>query len=156
MRNQGSGDKWVVLIGAVKLFKGIVLIAFAIGVFKLLHQDLADLLTRWADLLNLDPRNQALQKALEKIAGLDLRKLSLIGVATFAYAGVFVTEGIGLILKQRWAEYLTVIVTASFLPLEIYELSKEFHVTRLIILLLNAAIVVYLIWRLRCKKRKRT
>lgn len=150
----GRSDKWITVIGVVKLFKGLILLAIAVGALKLLHKDLADELNRWAQLFNVDPNSRLFQKVFSKIGGFDAHKLALLGVGTFFYSGLFLTEGVGLLLKKRWGEYLTVIVTASFLPLEIYELCKEFHAVRLILLIANAAIVVYLIWRLKTGQRK--
>ena len=63
------------------------------------------------------------------------------------------TEGVGLILAKPWAEWLTVIVTGSFIPIEIYELGKHFTVTKIIVLVLNIAIFIYLIMRLRRERR---
>jgi uncharacterized membrane protein (DUF2068 family) len=70
-------------------------------------------------------------------------------VGTFFYAGLFLVEGIGLLLLKRWAEIFTVIVTASFIPLEIYHLTRQFSVMKIMVILVNTAIVVYLLWRLR-------
>jgi uncharacterized membrane protein (DUF2068 family) len=65
------------------------------------------------------------------------------------FAAIFLTEGIGLLLRRHWAEYLAVIATASFLPLELYELIHRVRATRVVIVAANLAIVVYLIVRLR-------
>ena len=58
-------------------------------------------------------------------------------------------EGVGLVLRKRWAEYFVIIVTAIFIPLEIYELVQRFTLIRCGLLLANAAIVWYLIRNLR-------
>jgi len=59
------------------------------------------------------------------------------------------TEGIGLLLRRRWAEYFTIIMTALFLPLEIYEIVEKVTLTRVVVLIINAAIVWYLVQRVR-------
>ena len=74
-------------------------------------------------------------------------------LGTLVYAALFLTEGIGLLLEKVWAEYFTVIVTSSFLPLEIYELIKKFNGFKVAVTIANAAIVAYLIWRLKHKKK---
>jgi uncharacterized membrane protein (DUF2068 family) len=51
------------------------------------------------------------------------------------------------LLRRRWAEWLTVFVTASFIPLELYELSRRFGPGKLVALVLNVAIALYLVWR---------
>lgn len=81
--------------------------------------------------------------------------LRAIEVGTFVYAGVFLVEGVGLLLRRRWAEYLTVIATASLLPLEIYELVERVRTTRALIVAVNLAIVLYLMARLRGERRER-
>jgi uncharacterized membrane protein (DUF2068 family) len=59
------------------------------------------------------------------------------------------TEGVGLWLLKRWAEWFTVILTASLLPLEAYELHQHPTIAKILILMLNLAIVAYLAWRIR-------
>ena len=69
------------------------------------------------------------------------------------YAALFLTEGTGLLFRQRWAEWLTIIATSSLMPIEVYELAKEFTAVRLLTLLVNAAVVVYLIYLVRQKEQ---
>jgi len=69
--------------------------------------------------------------------------------ARFAYAALFLTEGTGLLLRKRWAQYFTIIVTGSFLPLEVYEFARHASVAKLLVILLNVAIIGYLVVRLR-------
>ena len=70
-------------------------------------------------------------------------------------AAVFIVEGVGLLLRRHWAEYLAVIATASFLPLEIYELVERVEASRALVVLVNLAIVVYLAARLAAERRHR-
>lgn len=153
-KGSGKSDKWVVVIGILKLFKGLALVALGVGLLKLLHKDVAAVLTHWIERLNVDPQNHYLGKILEHLDGLDSHKLALACIGTLFYASLFLAEGIGLLLRRRWAEYFTVIVTGSFLPLEVYELTKKFNVPKLIVTIINLAIVCYLIWRLRSGQRQ--
>jgi uncharacterized membrane protein (DUF2068 family) len=77
------------------------------------------------------------------------RKLEEISVGTFFYASLFLTDGTGLVLGKRWAEYFTSIVTGSFIPLEIYELIHHFSVAKLTVAVINGAVVLYLVGRLK-------
>ena len=63
-------------------------------------------------------------------------------------------EGVGLWLGRRWAEYLTVIATGSLIPFEIYEMVRKLSPPRLIALILNVAVVIYLIYRIWAKNGK--
>ncbi len=78
----------------------------------------------------------------------------MLSVGAFVYAGLFLTEGVGLLMRKRWGEIVTIVITGSFLPFEIYELIvKEFSVVKLLLLIANAAVLVYLIWHLRHEKK---
>ncbi len=52
-------------------------------------------------------------------------------MGTFLYAGLFLIEGTGLLLRKHWAEYFTIITTGLFIPLEVYELARHFTVVKL-------------------------
>ena len=99
----------------------------------------------------LDPGGRYAGAALQKAANLTPDKITSIGIGSFIYAALFLTEGIGLWLKKRWAEYFTVILTATLLPVEIYELIRHPSVARVFILLLNVPIVAFLIHLIRQK-----
>jgi uncharacterized membrane protein (DUF2068 family) len=141
-------------IAGFKLFKGVLLLAFGIGALRLLHRDVAEIVGRWVAELRMDPQNRFIHALLLRAGAVDDRMLREIGAGTFFYAALLLTEGIGLWLEKRWAEYLTVIVTGSFLPLEIYELTRRINVTRVTILVINVLIVVYLIGFLRATQDK--
>jgi uncharacterized membrane protein (DUF2068 family) len=154
MRHAGGRDKWLKVIGSVKLLKGLLLLALAAGALNLLRPNVAAQLTEWIERLSVDPRSHYFRAIAGKLAGLDSRKVLLWTVGTFCYGALFVTEGIGLLLARRWAEYFSAIITGSFLPLEIYELARKFSVLKLIVIIVNTAIFVYLVWRLKTEKPK--
>jgi uncharacterized membrane protein (DUF2068 family) len=142
-------DATLAIIGGFKLFKGLALLAVGIGALGLLHRDIAETLAPLVEHLHIDPENRYLGRALRAIWGLDDRALKRIGAGTFFYATLLLIEGIGLLLRRRWAEYFTVVVTTSFIPLELYELARRFTATRVAIIGINLAVVGYLVYHLR-------
>lgn len=149
MTPKPKGSRGLLLIAAFKIIKGLALLALGVGALKLLHKDVAAEAEQWIDLLRIDPQNPHIQKFLAKLFEIDDKQLKILSLGTFAYAGLFLTEGIGLAFRKRWAEYITIISTASFLPFEIYELVKRVSVPGIVILLANIAIVVYLVLEVR-------
>ena len=125
------------------------MVAAGIGALRLLHRDVADVVERWIDVLRVDPDNRFIHSVLVKVLTVNDRSLKEISAGTFAYAALFLTEGTGLLLRKRWAQYFTIIVTGSFLPLEVYELMLHASVAKLLVILLNVAIIGYLVVRLR-------
>ncbi len=72
-----------------------------------------------------------------------------IAIAAFAYGALEALEGVGLLLRRRWAEYLVLVATLAFVPLEVAELASRFTVLKLLTFAVNVAIVVYLVVRKR-------
>src|SRR5467141_3327182 len=146
-KTKGSRGLW--LIAAFKLVKGLGLLVLGIGALKLLHKDVAAEVAKWIDILRVDPNNHYIQEALARLGMVDDRKLKALSIGTFFYSALFLTEGVGLALRKTWAEYLTIISTGSLLPLEVYEIAKRPDAARIVVLLANIAIVVYLVIEVR-------
>ena len=154
-RRHTAEDRTLWLIGGFKLIKGLLLLVVALGALHLVHKDIDDVTATWAARLHLDVGNRYVDGALGKLLSLDDRKLKAISAGTFFYAALLLTEGVGLLLRKRWAEYFTVIVTGSFIPLELYELARHVTVTRVVVLGINVAVVWYLVVVLRRHKPDR-
>jgi uncharacterized membrane protein (DUF2068 family) len=137
------------LIAAFKLLKGLALLALGIGALHLLHKDVEAIVLHWINIFQVDPHSHYMHLLLTKLSLVDDRRLKELSLGTFIYSAIFLTEGVGLALGKRWAEYLTIISTASLLPLEIYELAKHAGIGKVVALVINLAVVVYLIWELR-------
>jgi len=153
MRTGESHPRGLWLIAAFKFFKGLALLAVGIGTLNLIHKNVAAQIEEWIELLQVDPQNHYIHRILEKLSKLDARRLKELSVGTFFYSALFLTEGIGLGLRKRWAEYLTIVSTSLFIPLEVYELAKRGTPLKGILLLVNAAIVAYLVKELRRNTR---
>lgn len=94
----------------------------------------------------------ALEHLVASFTHLPSHRIHELAWGAFAYAALFTTEGVGLLLRKRWAEWLTIIATTSFIPFEIIEVVRKPTALRIAIVIANAAIVVYLIWRRRSAK----
>jgi uncharacterized membrane protein (DUF2068 family) len=143
---QSSVGLWV--IASFKLVEGLLLLAVAIGALILLKKEVAERVAYWVTVLRVDPDNHLIHSLLGKLSLLGNQKLEVIGAGTFFYAALLLTEGLGLLLRKRWAAYFTVIATGSLIPLEIYELVQYFSVVKIAVLGVNVMIVWSLIVRL--------
>jgi uncharacterized membrane protein (DUF2068 family) len=138
------GDRLVVAIGAFKLVKCALLLALGLGwLFEVERGGTWISTAKWTGAL---AGHRAVQAVVARVAALDNQEARELALAALLYAAVFAVEGIGLILRKRWAEWLTVIVTGSFIPFEIYELVRHGGVGKVVALALNVAIVAYLAW----------
>lgn len=140
-------------IAALKFVNGIGLLAIALGALHYLHGDIEKDFAHWMELLRADPHNKYLIWLLEKLSSVDERRLRQLSVGTFFYSALFLLEGTGLALAKRWAEYLTIITTASLMPLELYELYVRLTWPRGLVLVVNIVVVGYLVRELRQTKR---
>jgi uncharacterized membrane protein (DUF2068 family) len=144
-----SQTRVVRLIALFKLLKGVLLIAMGVAALKLLHTDVASLVDGWAKVVGFDQNSRFVGRALSAAAALTPNRVRDLIVGSFLYAGLFLTEGIGLWLLKRWAMWITVVITGSFLPVEIYELARHPSAGKVVLLAMNLALVGYLIRRIR-------
>src|SRR5437016_10475403 len=98
MKKQSS-DVWILLIGLFKLVKGLALVIAGIGLLRLLHRDIAEVANHWIEVLRLDPDNRYIHSALLRIFRVTPKQLRELSVGTFIYASVFLTEGVGLLMR---------------------------------------------------------
>jgi len=146
-----KSDKVLALIAIFKLLKSILLLGAGVAALQILRPTVSAAIQNWADTIAFRIENDAAQRFLASIAQLTPRRAAALGLAAFAYGALFAVEGIGLWLGKRWAEYLTVIATGSLIPFEIYEMIRKLSPSRLLALILNVAVVIYLIYRIRVK-----
>jgi uncharacterized membrane protein (DUF2068 family) len=150
---KSSDDRLLRLIAVFKFLKAGLLIALGIGAFKLLHKDLGSILEHWIEAMRLDPGERFLDAALAKASRVSPAQIKKVGVGSFIYAGLFLTEGTGLWLRKRWGEWFTIILTSSAVPIEIYEIHRHPSAVKVVVLALNVAVVAYLIYHLRSRDR---
>lgn len=144
-----AADRGLRLIGIFKLAKATVLVALGLGLLRFLHRDTTSMAVAAIEHLRLNPHNRVVHWLLERVLGISRRQLAAIDAGAFLYAAVFATEGVGLLRAKRWAEYFTLAVTASFVPIEMYEVYKHASVLKGALTLMNVLIALYLARTLR-------
>jgi uncharacterized membrane protein (DUF2068 family) len=152
---KSSQDRLIRLVAAFKLLKAALLIIGGIGLLKLIHMDVSTELDHWIARLGFDPGSHYVDLAIQKATNLSPHKIRDLGLVSFVYAALFLTEGIGLWLLKRWAEWFTVIITSSLVPFEIYEIHRHPTAIKIIVLAINIAIVAYLLYRIAKEPRHR-
>lgn len=133
--------------------KGVGLLAVA-GYFAThLGSGLDGLANRVIEQFDLDSGSNFLQHAaydlVLRFIGISHTSLLALAAGSFLYGVIEAAESVGLLLKRRWAEYLVVLATAFFIPLEIYEVAHRLTPVRSATLLINIAVVIYLVRRKR-------
>ena len=151
-RAGGEHDAFIKVIIVERIVKAIVLIALAIG---LLDAGEDGSLAAWAAYaqaqLNLNVGHSLIVQLLLKLLFLvgNLSHVTVLAIGAIAYAFLEGTEGVGLAMRRRWAEYLTVIATGILIPYEAYEVVYRPTLFKVGALLLNVAVVGYLTYRKR-------
>ena len=154
IKRHGAGrhrahSRVVRIIAVFKLAKTLLLIGVGLGSLDLLNPATADTVYRWASAWawRLGPR--AASTVENRHSNLQDSQLVVVGIVAFLYAALFAVEGIGLWMSKRWAAYLTIISTLSFVPFEVYELIRHANWQRGATLGINLLVVGYLVWRVR-------
>jgi uncharacterized membrane protein (DUF2068 family) len=146
-------NTWLILIAAFKLAQAVIFFAIGVGAMRLVGKDVGDLVQQLADNLHFNPETHIVRFLLERADLIDDHLLRRIGAAVFIYAGLDTLEGIGLYLEKTWAEYLTLFITGSFLPLEIREVIIRVTWVRMGLLAVNFLVFLYL-FKLVLERRK--
>jgi phosphoribosylanthranilate isomerase len=150
-RNQTPRERtWTIhLISLEKVLKAAVLIVVGFKLLSFLGKDVHEWAVDFVAHHRFAVLDRYIQPALERLVGVGDRQLKQFSVAAFGYAGMLLIEGIGLWLQKRWAEYLTAIATALFIPFEIYEIFQRPTWVRFAAFVINVFVVWYLVTRLR-------
>ncbi len=107
----------------------------------------------WAAARPSGLEHEVVKQALEWFSGLSESRIHALRVVTLTYAAVFAVEGVGLWMQRRWAEWLTTIITASLIPLELWELFHRPTFGKAVVLMANIAIVGYLFWHVSTHRK---
>jgi uncharacterized membrane protein (DUF2068 family) len=146
------------LIGLFKIGKAFLLLATTYGLYRMLDPVLVEHLHDWLNTFTDTFERRLLERALDWLDSLGSARIGSILLVTAIYTAVLLTEGIGLWLRKSWAEWLTVIATASLIPFELWQLFFGHHHKPLAVLgatVLNITIVSYLVYQLRLGRARR-
>lgn len=138
---RGSLLPWIIFFKAIK---ALTLTLLGIGLLATRHVDLSDLLVRLALTAHLPVTSELFDRALRFVTDLTVGRQTALALTAFGYAALMGTEGVGLHLRKTWARWFTIIATGSLIPFELYEVVREVHLLRVVILFLNVLVLVYL------------
>ena len=155
IRGKALRDLFILRVLAVeRLIRGVFIVLVAIAVWKFsnsqtsVQQFFNDNLTLFqpiAQHFHYDLNNSPVVGTIQKTFSYKHSTLEITAAALLVYALIEIVEGFGLWAAKRWAEYLTVVATAAFLPLEIYELTEKVSWLKIGTLLINVLAVVYIL-----------
>lgn len=151
MRREPSSDLFLLVIAIFKLAKAIFFIFLGIALLHFIDRDVVSRMQSFMGSLHVDEDNHVAKWVLGKASQLTNTRLVTLSAICFFYATLDLIEGTGLYLRKRWAEYMVVILTGSFLPLEAYVIWHHVTSIKILLTLGNVIILGYLIYVIRRK-----
>ncbi len=155
LRGKALKDATILRVLAVERFgRGLLLLILAYGVlyFESARTSIQDTFAKaipaakpLARVFNYDLDASPTVERLRHVLDSKQHTLTLVAIALLAYAALQLLEGVGLFLLKRWGEYVAVVGTSAFIPLEVYELTHKITVLKVLALLVNVVAVVYLV-----------
>jgi uncharacterized membrane protein (DUF2068 family) len=145
------GDAWMRLVAVGRFVYGLILLAVGLTTFNLIGKNLTTELSKLINRWHLDAHLVYVHWLMKKIPDVSHGLLVLLTVVTFFYAALAFTEGAGLVAGKRWAYWLVIWDTASFIPVEIFRLCKEFDWINFGLLFFYTASVIYLLLQIARK-----
>jgi uncharacterized membrane protein (DUF2068 family) len=146
-----SRGRLIWLIALERTLRGLLLLAAGIYLLAKAGANFGDIANHIAGRLELDPQRPWIRHLVARLGHLRKHEVQLFGVLAIGYAALEVTEGVGLFYRKRWAEWLTVVATSLLVPLEVYELVRHPTPLKAAGIVVNIAIVAYLIRVVRRK-----
>jgi uncharacterized membrane protein (DUF2068 family) len=151
-QSHGAG-RFLRWIAAFKFIEALTMLATGLAAHKLLQPQVLPLLQDWADDLPVGHTEQFVaQKVLGWLANVAPGRIKAAGIAAFLLAGVFLLEGVGLWMRKLWAEWLTVVATSLFIPVELHEIATRPSLARFAVLVVNLLVVAYLVRQVLVKE----
>ena len=146
-------NRWLLLIAVYKGLQALLFVALGIGAFHLMHKDIDDVISQIGDMLRFNPESKFVNFLYDRSSLINDPLLRRIGALAFSYAVISMIEGVGLYLERAWAEYLTLFITASFLPWEIFEIIHRLTWFRVSLLAVNTLVLLYLLRLVTLRRR---
>jgi uncharacterized membrane protein (DUF2068 family) len=140
-------------IALYKLLKVVILLLAAYGEIRLHDATMSAKILSWASARPRGLEHDLVTRGLVWFSGLSESRVHEVRLLTLTYAAVFAVEGVGLWMQRRWAEWLTTIITASLIPLELWELIDNPSIGACLVILANMLIVGYLYWHVSTRQR---
>ena len=146
------------LLAAERAIRGVLLVLLAYGVYRFngsrsslrqVFDTYLPLLRPVADRLGFDLESAGPVRLIEKALSAQHSTLLMVSAGVLAYGVLELVEAVGLWLMRRWGEYVAVVGTGIFIPLEVYEILETVTWVRVFALALNVFAVVYLLWTKR-------
>ena len=136
------------MVAAFEAAKGAAVLLAGFGFLSLLHRDVQDIAVDLVEFLRLDPMGRYPQIFVELITRVSDQRLWLLALLAGAYSTMRFAEAYGLWRNLSWAEWFAVLSGAVYVPVELYELSRGASLTKISVLFVNLATVLYVAWRL--------
>ena len=143
------------LIAGLSFIKFILFLVTGLVVGRFIDHEGARFIQRLALDLHIDPDGARLSQLLNWVSGVDVAKLQFLDVVCFSYATLYLIQALGLWYDRYWAEWLTLVMAMLFVPYEIFEVIIHHQPLTIILLVLNLAVVAYLIHHVRQKRQQR-
>jgi uncharacterized membrane protein (DUF2068 family) len=142
-------DRLLPWIAAERTLRAVVLVLVGIALIANPHHDWGKTVAKFAGDLGLNPNSNGIEKIIHKLHAISSDRYAVYGIIALAYGALEAAEGYGLWRRRRWAEYLTVLATSLLFIPEIWEIAHKASPLKIAALLVNIAVVAYLIFRLR-------
>jgi uncharacterized membrane protein (DUF2068 family) len=139
-------------VAAIEAAKGLVVLLTGLGLFSLLHRNVQQLAEQLVAHTHLNPASHTPHVFLEFAARLDDARLQQLAAAALAYAAVRLVEAYGLWHARAWGEVLAAASGAIYVPFELRELVHRPGLLSACLLLLNLAIVAFMLYSLRRRR----
>lgn len=143
---KNKGERIVAIFEAAK---GAVVLLAGFGLLTIVHKNVQTIAEDIILQLHLNPAKHYPRIFIDLASHVEDTQLWMLALFAFVYASLRLLEAYGLWLSKRWAQWLAVVTSCIYVPLEIYELLLKYSWIKLVILIVNIGIMIYISFRIR-------
>jgi uncharacterized membrane protein (DUF2068 family) len=132
------------VIAVFEAVKGTLGLIAGFGILSLIHRDIAAFADDLIEVLHLNSEGHIAHRIVETVTKLNPANIKVFFALSLLYAAIRFVEAYGLWRLRAWAEWFAIISGSLYVPIEVYEIFQKPTVFRVLILLANIGIVIYL------------
>ena len=132
------------IVSAFEALKGILVLLAGCGLLSFIHKGLHEAAVQLVRVLHFNPAQHYPSIFIDAANRVTDFQLWMLALSALLYSVIRIAEAYGLWTQQQWAEWFGLLSGAIYLPIEVYELSRELTWPRITVLLVNAGVVLYL------------
>lgn len=132
------------IVSVFEAMKGILVLAAGCGILSFIHKDLHEAAVQLVKVIHLNPAKHYPSIFIDAADHVTDLQLWMMALSALIYSTVRLVEAYGLWKQMQWAEWFGLLSGGMYIPIEVFEVSRQLTWPRVTVLVINVGVVAYL------------